>query len=94
MYRLNKAHYGLKQVPKAWYSKIYSYLLNNSFSKSDGEPTLYIKESDGKHLIVVLYVDYLIFTRSGDILIDDFKEAMKKESKMKRLKFLRYFDKF
>eukprot|EP00253_Pinus_taeda_P025784 PITA_25784 len=60
--RLKKALYGLKQAPRAWYSRIDSYLLENGFEKCEGEPTVYIKEKDGKILIVVLYVDDVIFT--------------------------------
>eukprot|EP00253_Pinus_taeda_P009581 PITA_09581 len=62
VWRLKKALYGLKQAPRASYSRIDSYLLENGFEKCDGEPTLYIKEKDGKILIVVLYVDDGIFT--------------------------------
>eukprot|EP00253_Pinus_taeda_P010042 PITA_10042 len=62
VYRLKKALYGLKQAPRAWYNRIDSYLLENGFEKCEGEPTLYIKENDGKILIVVLYVDDVIFT--------------------------------
>eukprot|EP00253_Pinus_taeda_P002708 PITA_02708 len=62
VYRLKKALYGLKKAPRAWYSRIYSYLLENEFEKCEGEPTVYIKEKDGKILIVVLYVDDFIFT--------------------------------
>eukprot|EP00253_Pinus_taeda_P018945 PITA_18945 len=60
--RLKKALYGLKQAPRAWYSRIDSYLLENGFEKCEGEPTLYIKENDGKTLIDVLYVDDVIFS--------------------------------
>ena len=73
LYMLKRALYGLKQVPRAWYSWIDSYLLINGFKKSDGEPTLYIKEIDGKILIIVLYVDDLIFSRDDDFLIASFK---------------------
>ena len=58
---------------------------------SDLEPTLYIKKSDGKILIVVLYVDDLIFTRSDVSLIVDFKTVMKSEFEMTDLGLLRYF---
>eukprot|EP00253_Pinus_taeda_P033265 PITA_33265 len=51
--KLKKALYGLKQAPRAWYSRIDSYLLDNEFDKCEGEPTVYIKEKDGKILIVV-----------------------------------------
>eukprot|EP00253_Pinus_taeda_P008547 PITA_08547 len=60
--KLKKALYGLKQAPRAWYSRIDSYLLENGFDKCEGEPIVYIKEKDGKLLIVVLYVDDVIFT--------------------------------
>ena len=38
-----------------WYNRIYSYLMRNDFRKSDGDPTLYIKETSGNVLIVVWY---------------------------------------
>jgi len=65
--------------------------LKNCFDKCDGEPTFYIKESEGKILIVVLYVDDLIFTGSDDFLIVDFKQVMKSEFEMTNLALLRYF---
>ena len=89
--RLQKALYGLKQAPCAWYSRIDAYLLENGFNKCDGEPTLYIKQSGGKILIVVLYVDDLIFIGSDDFLIADFKAVMKSEFAMTDLDLLRYF---
>eukprot|EP00253_Pinus_taeda_P032734 PITA_32734 len=62
VYQLRKALYGLKQAPRAWYNRIDAYLFDNGFEKSDSEPTLCIKECEDKILIVVLYVDDLIFT--------------------------------
>eukprot|EP00253_Pinus_taeda_P006714 PITA_06714 len=75
--RLKNALYGLKQAPRAWYSRIDSYLLENGFEKCEGEPTLYIKEKDGKILILVLYVDDIIFTGNDDYLIENFKTESK-----------------
>eukprot|EP00253_Pinus_taeda_P029735 PITA_29735 len=89
--RLKKALYGLKQAPRAWYSRIDFYLLENEFDKCEGEPTIYIKEKDGKILIVVLYVDDVIFTRNDDQLIKNFKSVMKEEFEMTDMGFLRYF---
>ena len=65
-------------------------MLGNGFEKCDGEPNIYIKESDDKLLIVVLYVGDLIFTGSDDFLIIDFKEVMKSEFEMTKLGLLRY----
>ena len=89
--KLKKALYGLKQAPRAWYSRIDAYLLENRFEKSEGEPTLYIKEKDGKMLIVVLYVDDVIFTGSDDYLIDNFKTVMKDEFGITDMGLLKYF---
>ena len=66
-------------------------LVGKWFDKCDGEPTLYIKESDGKILIVVLYIDHLIFISSDDFFIVDFKEVMKSEFEMIDLGLLRDF---
>ena len=89
VYRLKRAFYGLKQAPWAWYSRIDSYLMSNGFSKSNGEPTLYIKAENGNVLIVVLYVDDLIFTSNDKALIGEFKEAMKNEFEMINLGLLK-----
>eukprot|EP00253_Pinus_taeda_P012378 PITA_12378 len=89
--KLKKAHYGLKQVPRAWYSRIDSYLLENGFEKCEGEPTVYIKEKYGKLLIVVLYVDDVTFTGNDDYLIENFKAVMKEEFEMTDMGLLRYF---
>eukprot|EP00253_Pinus_taeda_P016492 PITA_16492 len=88
--RLKKALYGLKQAPRAWYSRIDSYLLEKEFEKCEGEPTLYITENDGKILIVVLYVDDVIFTGNDDYLIENFKSVMKEEFEMTNMGLLRY----
>ena len=71
--------------------QIDSHLMSNGFSKSDGEPTLCIKAVNGKVLIVVLYVDDLIFIANDNFLIDEFKEAMKTEFEIIDLGFLKYF---
>eukprot|EP00253_Pinus_taeda_P008999 PITA_08999 len=89
--RLKKALYGRKQAPRAWYSRIDSCLLENEFAKCEGEPTVYIKEKDGKISIVVLYVGDVIFTRNDDYLIKNFKTVMKEEFEMTDMGLLRYF---
>ena len=62
VFKLKKALYGLKQAPQAWYSRIDSCLINNGFSKSSNEPTMYVKTEQNKILIGCLYVDHMIYT--------------------------------
>jgi hypothetical protein len=78
VYRLKKVLYGLKQAPRACYNKIDTYLIKNSFSRSQNEPTLYTKtDQESKILIVCLYVDDMIYT--GNIELTSFKHAMQFE---------------
>ncbi|GJW42583.1 retrovirus-related pol polyprotein from transposon TNT 1-94, partial [Tanacetum coccineum] len=44
VYRLKKALYGLKRVPRAWYNTLSRFLLANKFSKGVVDPTLFTKK--------------------------------------------------
>ena len=48
VYKMKNSLYGLKQSPRAWYSRIDSYLINNGFNRSKNEPTLYVKTKQGE----------------------------------------------
>lgn len=62
MCRLRRTLYGLKQMPRAWYTKIDTYLSGLGFSISEGDVNIYHIVVDHKFLILVLYVDDLILT--------------------------------
>lgn len=92
VYKLNKALYGLKQAPRAWFSRIESYFLKEGFEKSDSEQTLFTKVSkQGKHLIISLYVDDLIYTGDDEVMLCEFKNSMMNEFDMSDLGKMRYF---
>lgn len=57
----NKSLYGLKQVPKAWYSRSDSNMQNIGFTKREVDPNLYFLLIGSKPHILVLYVDDLIW---------------------------------
>jgi hypothetical protein len=57
--------YGIKQEPRAWYSRIDNYLLSLGFTKSDTKSNMYYKVVDDDSLILVLDVDDLFLT--GDL---------------------------
>ena len=86
--RLRKALYGLKQAPRAWYFKLHSCLISLGFTKSNYEPSLYLKQSDSNTIIVGVYVDDLIVTGSSSTGIEKFKEEMTREFDMSDLGFL------
>eukprot|EP00253_Pinus_taeda_P025450 PITA_25450 len=66
--QLKRALYGIKQAPRAWYTKIDNYITGLGFTKIEVDANLYHIVVEGKLLIIVLYVDDLIMT-SGDQLI-------------------------
>eukprot|EP00268_Persea_americana_P053619 TRINITY_DN60865_c0_g1_i1.p1 TRINITY_DN60865_c0_g1~~TRINITY_DN60865_c0_g1_i1.p1 ORF type:complete len:349 (+),score=54.58 TRINITY_DN60865_c0_g1_i1:103-1047(+) len=90
--KLKKALYRLKQVPRAWYTRIDSYFQENGFLKCSYEPTLYIKStSNGSMLIVCLYVDDLIFTGNDPSMFAEFREAMCSNFEMTDMGLMSYF---
>ncbi|CAJ2671832.1 unnamed protein product [Trifolium pratense] len=91
VYKLRKALYGLKQAPRAWYSKIEAYFSREKFEKCSHEHTLFVKQLEGKILIVSLYVDDLIYTGNDDNLVSEFKNSMKDNFAMTDLGKIRYF---
>ena len=92
VYCLQRALYGLKQGPRAWYNRIEAYFLKEGFEKCPYEHTLFLKKSSqGIFLLVCLYVDDLIFTGNDETLFSSFKHSMMKEFDMTDLGRMRYF---
>ena len=78
---LYKALYRLKQAPRAWNHKIDLYFHQNSFGRSQFEPSLYVKKKGEDFVMVYLYVDDLIYTRTSKDMVADLKATMMKEFK-------------
>ena len=54
---LKKSLYGLKQAPRCWNKRFGSFLTKLGFKVSEADPCLYIRDRDGKKLILVVYED-------------------------------------
>ena len=89
--KLKKALYGLKQALRAWYNRIDKYFQENNFTKCPHEHALYVKIKDGDILIVCIYVDDLIFTRSNPSMFEEFKKAIIKEFEMTDIGLMSYY---
>ena len=59
--KLKKALYGLKQAPRAWFSRLDQYLQKQVYKRGTNENNLYIKIEDQNMIVVVVYVDDIIF---------------------------------
>ncbi len=59
--KLEKSMYGTKQAPRCWNKKINSVLAGDlGFTRSDGDPCLYVKQTDDGVVMIALYVDDLL----------------------------------
>ena len=76
--KLKKAVYGLKQDPRAWFSRLDSYLKQKGFKRGVTKSNLYLKIKDKNMIIVVVYVDDIIFGSNIQILSVEFSFEMKK----------------
>lgn len=91
VYKLKKALYGLRQAPRAWYSRIESYFVKEGFQKCYCEHTLFVKTEGGNSLIISLYVDDLIYTSNSESMLETFKRSMQEEFSMTDLGKMKYF---
>ena len=90
VYRLKKALYGLKQAPRTWYAKLDKHLTKIDYNKGMADSNLYWKEIDDGLMILVIFVDDIIFGGNDDES-DKFVEEMKKEFEMSMIGEMKYF---
>ncbi|MBW0480158.1 hypothetical protein O181_019873 [Austropuccinia psidii MF-1] len=77
--RLNKAIYGLKQAPLAWYTRLKQWLLDSGFSVSILDPCVFFK-CGGIPIWIYIHVDDIaIFSKD----VSAFKNAIQKEFDIK-----------
>ena len=88
---LKKYLNGLKEGPHAWYAKMDRFLLDADFSRCHFDNNVYTKRVDGHLIILVLYVDDVILTRSDPKLINHVKSSHKKKFDMTDLRYFHYF---
>eukprot|EP00253_Pinus_taeda_P023262 PITA_23262 len=89
--KLKKAFYGLKQDPRACYYRLDKYLHQQGFSKGSANRNLYIKIENKKLLILVVYVDDIIFGNNEEAMSQNFALVMQKEFEMSLLGEMTYF---
>ena len=83
--KLKKELYGLKQAPRAWFSRLDKYLKKQGYRRGANVSNLYIKLEIKNMIIVVVYVDDIIFGSDLQIMSVNFSSKMKKEFDMSML---------
>jgi hypothetical protein len=74
--KLKKSLYGLKQTPRAWYSRLDKYLQQEGFRKGSADNNLYIKVTQYSILLIEVYVDGIFFESNDDRLRQKFTKDM------------------
>jgi hypothetical protein len=89
--KLQKAIYGLKQAPCAWFHELMTFLLQSRFKNSYADTSLFVLQF-GQHLVYLLvYVDDLIITEDDVNLVNWFINMLAYRFSLKDLGQLSYF---
>ncbi|CAI7851520.1 unnamed protein product [Closterium sp. NIES-53] len=83
--KLKHTIYGLKQSPRAWYTRIDDHLLSLGFVRSECDHALYVLNKDEKKLVLLLYVDDLLLVSDCKTLVADVKTKLAAEFSMRDL---------
>jgi hypothetical protein len=70
--------YGIKQDPRAWFSRLNNYLQRQGYKRGATNNNLYIKIENKNNIIVVIYVDDIIFGSNINPLSKQFAIEMQK----------------
>ncbi|KAJ0544914.1 putative RNA-directed DNA polymerase [Helianthus annuus] len=88
---LNKSLYGLKQAPRAWFNKLSTTLIQLGFHGSKTDPSLFILNSSGLLIYLLVYVDDIIITRNDSNTITNIIRRLNSLFALKDLGLLHYF---
>ncbi|KAJ0970051.1 hypothetical protein J5N97_022928 [Dioscorea zingiberensis] len=91
VFKLRKALYGLRQAPRAWYSKLDRSLASLGFERSPHEHAVYKRCTGKSSLLIGVYVDDLIIIGSNHEEIKRFKRQMMEKFNMSDLGLLSYY---
>uniref|UniRef100_A0A2N9H666 CCHC-type domain-containing protein n=1 Tax=Fagus sylvatica TaxID=28930 RepID=A0A2N9H666_FAGSY len=90
--RLHKSLYGLKQSPRAWFSRFSDVILSMEFIRCHSDHTCFIRHRpDGCCIILLVYVDDIILTGDDTQGIAQVKQNLGKIFDVKDLGPLKYF---
>ena len=89
--RLQKSLYGLKQSPCAWFGKFSQVVKEFGMQKSKFDHSVFYRNSSSSIILLVVYVDDIVITRSDSKGISSHKFFLQSQFHEKDLGMLRYF---
>jgi hypothetical protein len=91
VYKLSKAHYTLKQAPRAWYKRLRDFLLSKDFKIGKVDTTLFTRRIDKDVFVCQIYVDDIIFGCTNELFHEEFSKMMSKEFEMSMIEEFSFF---
>lgn len=85
VYKLEKALYGLRESPRAWYECFDNYIENLKFQRSESDYCLYMKYEKDDIIYLILFVDDLLICGKNIKSIDQVKIELSNKFAMKDL---------
>ncbi|CAI7809928.1 unnamed protein product [Closterium sp. NIES-54] len=76
---LQRSLYGIKQAPRLWHQYMHTILTELGFTQLSHDLGMYRKESRGKFILLVAYVDDLLYTGNDMELLDRFEADIKEK---------------
>uniref|UniRef100_A0A2N9F8M0 Reverse transcriptase Ty1/copia-type domain-containing protein n=1 Tax=Fagus sylvatica TaxID=28930 RepID=A0A2N9F8M0_FAGSY len=89
--KLQRAIYGIKQAPRAWFSRLSNKLLDLGFHGSRSDSSLFIYKTKSVTMFILIYVDDIIITSSQPEAIDDLLLSLTHDFAVKDLGTLNFF---
>jgi len=71
--RLRRALYDLKLAPRAWYERVLQFLLSAGYTQSMAEYAMFRRTTPHGIVLLILYVDGMIITKSDPVAIASLK---------------------
>ncbi|BBG99422.1 hypothetical protein Prudu_009111 [Prunus dulcis] len=84
--QLKKSLYGLKQVPRQWYKKFDSFMIEHRYRRTTSNHCAFVKRfDDGEFIILLLYVDDMLIVGQNSDKIRKLKKELSNSFAMKDL---------
>ncbi|XP_060674740.1 retrovirus-related Pol polyprotein from transposon RE1 isoform X2 [Ziziphus jujuba] len=89
--KLQKALYGLRQAPRAWFDKLKQALLHKGFKNSQADTSLFMYNFGTTCAMILVYVDDIIITGNNAIFVNQLIGDLNQQFSLKDLGDLHFF---
>lgn len=89
--KMNKEPYGLKQSPRAWFSRLSAKLHHLGFSPSKVDTSFFVFHAVNVSIYMLVYVDDIVIVGSSQLAIDQLIRALSSLFPLRDLSRLNYF---